>query len=227
MYGQTHNSVENSVHRKARRMSPIDALKSGFRQYFGFSGRVTRSEFWWWFVFSIPVYALLFVVNTYSPGTASVIAPPLIFGLLLPTVAVAIRRLHDRGQSGWYLLIALIPYFGVTALMVDLALPGNPTADMYDSAPGATSVAPLPVGRVSQVLPAEGGRRSAWQTVVGILAILWAVPGGFVWFVAVWAIETDSPTSSSIAQANLVSVAYFLGLVGLIVWWQALRRSNR
>lgn len=78
-------------------MNPIESITSVFRNYVNFSGRAQRSEFWWFTLFSFIMQALL--------NLAPVVG--WIFGLavLLPSLAVTARRLHDTGRSAWWLMI--------------------------------------------------------------------------------------------------------------------------
>lgn len=75
-----------------------------FKKYADFNGRASRPEYWWFFLFSILIYA-----------TASVIDPTqtlssLVFlAFLLPWLAASVRRLHDTDRSGWLALLNLIP----------------------------------------------------------------------------------------------------------------------
>lgn len=87
-------------------MNMIEAVKSCFRQYVGFRGRAQRSEFWYWTLFTILVGLVLGVIDGLIFGWASDNGPlGSIFSLatLLPGLAVAFRRLHDTGRSGWWI----------------------------------------------------------------------------------------------------------------------------
>ena len=87
-------------------MGFFEAVGSVFSKYSEFSGRALRSEYWYWFLF-ISIISL-FV------GIASVFFPPLYFiwviGTFLPNLTVGVRRLHDSNTSGWWILVALIPF---------------------------------------------------------------------------------------------------------------------
>ncbi|MGB0738162.1 MAG: DUF805 domain-containing protein [Ilumatobacteraceae bacterium] len=97
--------------------------------YANFSGRATRPEYWWFFlanlILSVVLGFLPFIGNVYSLGT------------LLPGIAVAMRRLHDTGRSGWWLLLVLIPIVGWIIVIVWLATPGNPEANEHGAPPAA------------------------------------------------------------------------------------------
>jgi uncharacterized membrane protein YhaH (DUF805 family) len=81
-------------------MDFVTAVKSCLTQYASFSGRATRPEFWWFFLFQI----LALVVTSMLGDLAYSIAALL---LLLPALAVGARRLHDAGRSGWWQLLTL------------------------------------------------------------------------------------------------------------------------
>ena len=76
------------------------AISSCLSKYATFSGRASRSEFWWFFLFQI-------LISTAASMLGDVIAGLVSLGLLLPALAVGTRRLHDIGKSGWWQLIML------------------------------------------------------------------------------------------------------------------------
>lgn len=80
-------------------MNPIQSISSVFRNYVNFSGRAQRSEFWWFTLFSVVSQALL----NWVPFVGWIYG----LALLLPSLAVTVRRLHDTGRSAWWLLIYL------------------------------------------------------------------------------------------------------------------------
>ena len=93
------------------------------QRYFGFSGRARRSEYWWFFLFnvlvSIVASILDSVLGTMSDDTnVGLIGSIASLALLLPSIAVGIRRLHDTSRSGWWILIGLIPIVGWIVLLV-------------------------------------------------------------------------------------------------------------
>lgn len=104
-------------------MSFADAVRSCLQQYVGFSGRARRSEYWWFFLFnvlvSIVASILDSVLGTMSDDTnVGLIGTIASLALLLPSIAVGIRRLHDTSRSGWWILIGLIPIVGWIILLV-------------------------------------------------------------------------------------------------------------
>ena len=100
---------ESHMGRPAEMMSFMDAVKSGLGRWKDFSGRSSRSEYWmlWLFgmVFQIVGMVLAVVVHEIF-GFVLLIG---LLGLFVPFTAVCVRRLHDVGQSGWMLLIGVIP----------------------------------------------------------------------------------------------------------------------
>ena len=99
-------------------MSFAAAVRSALTQYATFPGRARRSEYWWFLVFSALVgIAAALLDGGRSDGPVSTLSA---LALLLPTLAVSVRRLHDTDRSGWCLLFALIPLIGSIVLIAFL-----------------------------------------------------------------------------------------------------------
>lgn len=136
------------------------AVKTCLSKYAVFQGRASRAEFWWFelFMFLVPVVvsiisALLLgnmmtevVSENAGPmghgwgmmwGVHSVgILPHLIsLALVLPNLAVSVRRLHDVGRSGWWLLIAFVPVIGFLVLLYWCVQPSDPHANSHGPSP--------------------------------------------------------------------------------------------
>ena len=87
------------------------AIKTCLTQkYADFEGRAARSEFWWFVLFSILVNAVLASISQILGGLFAL-------AILLPSIAVAVRRLHDVDRSGWWYLLVLIPVIGGLVLI--------------------------------------------------------------------------------------------------------------
>ena len=100
-------------------MSFVDAIKSVFTQYVGFSGRARRSEFWYFYLFTILLSIVASIVQRAMTNSTNGIVTTIIgLAIILPSLAVAVRRLHDTSRSGWWLLIGLIPVVGTIILIV-------------------------------------------------------------------------------------------------------------
>ncbi len=92
------------------------------KNYFNFSGRATRSEFWYFTLFCL-LFGMLIMLIEYMLGIGNVKETgilSLIFDLALvfPSLAVSTRRLHDTNRSGWWNLIILVPIIGIIVLIV-------------------------------------------------------------------------------------------------------------
>lgn len=101
-------------------MKFADAIKSVLGQYVTFKGRARRPEFWWWYLFTVLVSfaaAMIDRVTQTSIGFSSVDSA-ISLALLLPTLAVAVRRLHDSSLSGWWLLAPIGVYIGGSVLFL-------------------------------------------------------------------------------------------------------------
>ena len=91
-------------------ITPIAAVKAGFRNYAAFGGRATRAEYWWWMLFITvggPVLdSVLLTLTVLFEKAAGLAGFAYLFALatLLPTLAITSRRLHDIGKSGWWQL---------------------------------------------------------------------------------------------------------------------------
>lgn len=126
-------------------MGFTDAVKSVLSKYTTFSGRAPRSEYWWWFLFTVLCSVVLAILDTALFGTAPDGAPVSILGaifslaVLLPSIAVGVRRLHDRDMSGWCLLIGLIPILGALVLIYFFVQRGT-------AGPNRFGADPTPVG---------------------------------------------------------------------------------
>lgn len=139
----------------------VDAIKRGFKKYATFTGRASRGEYWWWTLFTFLTYTVLGLV-TYAVGIATsqdggrtpgLLALPLIIlfavfalGIIVPTLALTVRRLHDGGYSGWLALLLLIPYVGGLIIMIFAILPSSPAGAKYDPVPASSPAyaAPYP-----------------------------------------------------------------------------------
>jgi uncharacterized membrane protein YhaH (DUF805 family) len=121
-------------------MSFTTAIKSVLSQYVGFSGRARRSEYWWWALFTALLGVVAAVLDTalgtnMDGSTTGVIGLIVELAILLPSLAVLVRRLHDTDRSGWWILIALIPIVGAIVLLVFAAQDTKPGPNRYGESP--------------------------------------------------------------------------------------------
>ena len=92
-----------------------ESIATCFGKYADFKGRATRSEYWWFWLFSALVTYAGFLIDE-TLGTL------IQLGLLLPSIAVGVRRMHDMGNSGWFLLI---PIYNIILLCTPSKYNGN------------------------------------------------------------------------------------------------------
>lgn len=104
------------------------------KNYAGFSGRAGRAEYWMFFLFNFIISIVLSVISVKVPAI-SILSFLYSLAVLIPGLAVAVRRLHDTDRSGWWLLISLIPIVGTIILIVFLATEGQPYDNRYGPAP--------------------------------------------------------------------------------------------
>lgn len=103
-------------------MNLIESVKKCYKNYANFEGRATRSEFWYFYLFFyLTIFLLAFISGIIKEGEVIfVIGAIFVLGSLTPFAAVTARRLHDVGRSGWWQVLAAIPYvniIGVIALI--------------------------------------------------------------------------------------------------------------
>lgn len=122
-------------------MGFADAIRTCLQKYVTFSGRATRAEFWWFWLFVTLATTAGSLIDKFVfgvPGGDGWVSGLAGLALFLPSISVAVRRLHDIGRSGWWWWLALIPFVGWIVLLVWHCQP---------SAPGANRFGPDPFGR--------------------------------------------------------------------------------
>jgi uncharacterized membrane protein YhaH (DUF805 family) len=88
-----------------------ESISTCFTKYAAFNGRASRSEYWWWFLFT-------FLVSTGTGLINETLSALFSLGVMLPSLAVGVRRLHDTDRSGWFLLLWVIPLIGWLILII-------------------------------------------------------------------------------------------------------------
>jgi uncharacterized membrane protein YhaH (DUF805 family) len=128
------------------------------KQYVDFSGRARRREFWMFTLFNAVILLVLELIDAAlglgsygGSATGTALTASVHFGLLsslyslavlLPSIAVAVRRLHDTDRTGWWFLIGFIPIVGGIVLLVFYVLEGTRGPNRYGPDPKATAAAP-------------------------------------------------------------------------------------
>jgi len=138
----------------------MDLMFQPLRKDADFTGRARRMEFWLFWLFLIGIQIVFSVLIGMVAGPTAAVADPtdpfavlngparalygvfglVMLGLLIPSLAVAMRRLHDTNRTGWWLLLGLIPFLGALVLLIFYVLDGTPGPNKYG---------PDPKGRVS------------------------------------------------------------------------------
>ncbi|MFD6323360.1 DUF805 domain-containing protein [Streptomyces sp. NPDC058442] len=103
------------------------------KKYAVFNGRARRKEYWMFTLFSVIVSIVLAAVDA-AIGIQA-LQPIYVIAVLLPTLAVAVRRLHDTNRSGWWIFIGLVPLVGFIVMLVFLVSEGNPGDNKYGANP--------------------------------------------------------------------------------------------
>ena len=119
-------------------MSFTDAIRDGFSKYVTFSGRSSRSAYWWWYLFGVLVLVVSLAID-YALGAGGILYVLVALAMLLPNLAVLVRRLHDSGRSGWWILIALVPLIGAIVLLV-FTLQGSDPPNQWGNGPDERAV---------------------------------------------------------------------------------------
>ena len=170
---------------------PLDAYELGFienfkhcvvHKYANFEGRASRSEYWhFMLVYQLIIATILFICAAISciipvSGTTGVALGLVVLfilsiGFIIPGVAVAVRRLHDLGWSGWFVLVGLIPFVGVPIMLILMALPGKSVDNRFGAPTGTTII-------TKQMAHKYGFIDATPSTIltmglVGVLIVLW------------------------------------------------------
>ena len=130
-------------------MGFMDALTTVFRnKYATFSGRASRSEYWWsylgYFVIAtvLQIFALVGGIALIDAGELALLPGLIALGgivaMIIPTIAVSVRRMHDTGKSGWMLLILIIPCIGFILWIVWMVEDGQAHDNAYGPVPTNT-----------------------------------------------------------------------------------------
>lgn len=118
----------------------MDWMLMPYRRYFEFSGRSRRKEYWMFALLIFLIYVVLALLSVTAGGSAELGEAPsggavamlvgvifLVWGLstIIPSIAVAVRRLHDTDHSGWWLLISFVPIIGALVLLYFYLIEGT------------------------------------------------------------------------------------------------------
>jgi uncharacterized membrane protein YhaH (DUF805 family) len=116
-------------------MSPVAWAVRPLKHYADFSGRASRAEYWWFVLFEWLALVVLIILAVAIAGRSKETNPffdafivPFVIALaavIIPNIAVQVRRLHDQDRSGWFILLFFIPYVGGLISLVFMLIPGT------------------------------------------------------------------------------------------------------
>jgi uncharacterized membrane protein YhaH (DUF805 family) len=112
----------------------IEVLK----KYTVFDGRAHRTEYWMFVLFNVIITIALGLIDRLL-GISGVLSGIYGLAVLIPGIAVGIRRLHDTNRSGWWLLISLVPVIGTIVLIVFMVQDSQPDTNQYGPNPKAAT----------------------------------------------------------------------------------------
>jgi uncharacterized membrane protein YhaH (DUF805 family) len=115
----------------------FDAIESGFRKYSQFSGRASRSEFWYWILFGFLGGIVIFLFDAFIFRMPQIRPLGILFSLaiIIPNISVTARRLHDINRSGWWQLLLFIPLIGWILLLIWECTKGNENTNRFGDNP--------------------------------------------------------------------------------------------
>jgi len=113
-------------------MNMVQAVKSVLGNYFNFQGRASRSEFWWFSLANFILNLIIVFVHFFSPISGLVLNIIVSLGLIIPSLAVIVRRLHDVDKSGWNYLWALTGIGLIFPLLIWYTRAGTEGRNRFD-----------------------------------------------------------------------------------------------
>lgn len=114
------------------------AVRMAFDSYCRFQGRSSRSEYWWWVLFVAILSFCIGIIEGilgFSMTAVQATSGILSLVLLLPGLGLSVRRLHDIGKSGWWILLGLIPVVGAIVLIIWFAQNSQMQDNQYGPVP--------------------------------------------------------------------------------------------
>ncbi len=110
------------------------------KRYADFSGRTRRKEYWLFVLFNILISIVLtvidFMIGTYSASVGmGLLGGIYACAVLIPAIAVTVRRLHDSDRSGWWCLLILIPILGPIVVLIFMIIDGTPGPNRFGPSP--------------------------------------------------------------------------------------------
>lgn len=115
------------------------------RKYTVFTGRARRKEYWFFMLFNVLISLGLSIIDNVlglilNEAGVGVLSGIYALAVLLPSIAVAVRRLHDSDRTGWWMLLVFLPVLGGLILLVFMVLDGNQGRNRYGEDPKGRAV---------------------------------------------------------------------------------------
>ena len=114
-------------------MTFSESISTCFKKYFVFQGRASRSEYWWFQLLVAPAYVMASFIDEGSP--IFIISLTICVVSFIPAIAAGVRRLHDTNKSGFFLLVAVIPFIGSLIMLFLLIPEGTKGRNQYGDNP--------------------------------------------------------------------------------------------
>jgi len=114
-----------------RVMGFTESISTVFSKYATFTGRASRSEFWWFTLFAFIVSVVLRIGHLGPGRGVGILYLAWVLATFIPSLAVAVRRLHDSDRSGWWWLIVLIPIIGWIVYIYFQVQPSTPGSNRF------------------------------------------------------------------------------------------------
>ena len=111
-------------------MNFIESLQICYKKFFDFSGRASKSEYWWFQLYNTILYILTFVFQ----NDLALLFSILVIANLIPVFAAGVRRVHDSNKSGWWILISFVPIIGLYIIVL-LITDGSKGKNRFGSKP--------------------------------------------------------------------------------------------
>lgn len=137
----------------------MNAYTDAMRRYFTFSGRSTRSQFWFYHLTLLGLTIVAYILDIVLNGgnePQPLISALVVIGHYIPTLALIVRRLHDAEMSGWLVLVCLIPLVGLIAFVVFGCMGSTRGANRFGAAAGSNAASSPATAQTGGPAPTAG-----------------------------------------------------------------------
>lgn len=120
----------------------MNGYLTALRKYAVFSGRSRRREYWGFILFYVLLVIVLALIDaalgtSAEPAEPGILSSIFVLAMLIPSFSVGVRRLHDTGRSGWWMLLSFVPLIGTIVLLVFTLQDSEPGENRYGPNPKA------------------------------------------------------------------------------------------